>query len=377
MEKRDIQFGDHRYPFFFGVDCADEIVDRILHVEADTYVLVMDSAVEPHARPILERLQKRARVVTIVHTPTERTKSLDAVQGMLELAFAQGMTRRSCVVSMGGGVVGNMAGLAAALAFRGVRLVHLPTTLIAALDSVLSLKQAVNGRLGKNLIGTFFAPEQVLVDLEWLTTLPVREMRSGLCELVKNALAIMPETHDALARALRLDCQLSAQELLPLVDIAIDAKARVMHGDAREKVTGLALEYGHTIGHALELAAPGLLSHGEAVGVGMLCAAEIANNAYALSDQDLDTHRRLLAKVGVTRSIARAIPSEKVLGLLRYDNKRGYLRPGADELPMILLDRIGKPRWAGATPLTPVAFSEVERVVCATLTDDAGLDAAQ
>jgi 3-dehydroquinate synthase/2-deoxy-scyllo-inosose synthase len=364
MQSRNIQFGEHRYPFHFGVECTDEIAERILEIDADKYVLVVDSIVaELHLRPLLERLREKADVLVIPLVASERSKSLDVVGSILETAFASGMTRRSCVLAMGGGVVGNMAGLAAALAFRGVKLVHLPTTLIAALDSVLSMKQAVNGHLGKNLIGTFYEPHQVLVDLGWLTTLPVREMRSGLCELIKNVLAIAPETHDVLEPALRLDCRLSAHELVPLVDIAIDAKAKVMHDDSRERKKGLALEYGHTIGHALELAAPGLLSHGEAVGVGMLCAAEIATRAYALSERDLETHRRLLGKVGITKSIASTIDPNKVYDLLRFDNKRGYIRPGADELPMILLDRIGEVRTYGGTPLTPVALSEVARVL--------------
>lgn len=364
MKARIIQFGDRKYPYVHGIDCTGEIARRIARMEADRYVLVVDSAVtELHAKELVDELEKKAPVLVIEVAPTELGKSLDRVQAILEEAFAWGMTRRSVVLAMGGGVVGNMAGLAAALAFRGVPLVHLPTTLMSAFDSVLSLKQAVNGKLGKNLMGTYYVPSSVYVDLRWLTTLPVREMRSGLCELVKNALAISPETVETLSRVLRIDCRLDAHELASLVDIAIDPKMKVMAEDEREKGSGLILEYGHTIGHALELASPGLLSHGEAVGVGMLCAAEIANRAYQLSDAAVATHVALLSQIGVTRDIARSIPMDTVLRLLRFDNKRGYLDAKSDQLPMILLDGIGTQRLSNGSPLTPVPFSEVERTV--------------
>jgi 3-dehydroquinate synthase/2-deoxy-scyllo-inosose synthase len=184
-----------------------------------------------------------------------------------------------------------------------------------------------------------------------------------LCELVKNALAISPETIPTLSRVLRIDCCLDASELASLVDIAIDPKMKVMRNDEREKGSGLILEYGHTIGHALELASPGLLSHGEAVGVGMLCAAEISERAYSLSEAGLETHAMLLSQIGVTRAIAESVPIDTVLRLLRYDNKRGYLRARHDQLPMILLDGIGKQRWSTGSPLTPVPFTEVERTI--------------
>ena len=235
--------------------------------------------------------------------------------------------------------------------------------MIAALDSVLSLKQAVNGKLGKNLMGCFHTPTSVLVDLSWLTTLPVREMRAGLCELIKNSLAIMPETTPTLSKVLRKDCRLSAKELLSLVDISIDAKVQVMKDDAREKHNGLALEYGHTIGHALELAAPGLLSHGEAVGVGMLCAADIAQRLYVLPEADVEQHHMLLAAIGVTRDLAHSINVDEVMRLLMFDNKRGYLKPGSDQIPMILLDKIGVLRRTGPAPLTAVPVSEVHHTL--------------
>lgn len=371
MNARDIQFGAHRYPFHHGMRCGDEIVKRLLSLDADRYVLVVDEVVAGlHLEPIAKALARRAPVTTIELPAGEPGKVMGTVGGLIERALAQGITRRSVVVAMGGGVIGNIAGLAAALAFRGVRLVHLPTTLIAALDSVLSLKQAVNASLGKNLIGTFYPPTAVLLDYAWLDTLPERELRSGLCEMVKNTLAIVPERRGELGAVLRHDCRLEAAALAWLVDFGIDAKVKVMRDDERERGAGLVLEYGHTVGHALELAAPGALSHGEAVGIGMLCAAEIANRSFELSDADLEAHRVLLGQIGVSKARARSIPSAEVLRLLRFDNKRGYSPARPNELPMILLDGLGRPRHAGPRPLVPVAFADVERVVGALAASD-------
>lgn len=360
MRERWVQFGEVRYPFRHGVDCTDAIVDALCALEPDRFVFVVDGAVaSTHAVPVLERLRRRASVIEVSLPASERTKSIELVASTLELAFRAGMTRRSCVVAMGGGVVGNMAGLAAALAFRGVRLVHLPTTIIAAMDSVLSLKQAVNGRLGKNLVGTFHAPTAVMLDLRWLTTLAPRDVRSGLCELAKNALAIVPESLGLVTDAGRsAESGLSVEPLGALVGPAIDAKLRVMGSDAREKQRGLVLEYGHTVGHAIELAAPGLLGHGEAVGIGMLVAADVAARRFGLPEADVDAHRRVLGAIGVTSAMVRHVPPARVLELLPFDNKRGYLAPAPDEVPMILLERVGHVR-GDSLPLTPVKLSDV------------------
>jgi 3-dehydroquinate synthase/2-deoxy-scyllo-inosose synthase len=363
MVQRTLRFGDVTYPFFHGLDCTPEIVERILALGADRYVLVLDENVSAHAEPIVRALERRVPVVTIPLHASERGKCLDLVGIALESAVRQGMTRRSCVLAMGGGVIGNMAGLLAALAFRGVRLVHLPTTIIAAMDSVLSLKQAVNGRLGKNLIGTFHAPTAVLLDHRWLTSLPPKEVRSGLCELVKNVLAIVPEATDRILPALVPDGQLSPESLRALVDPAIDAKLRVMDQDPKERGRGLALEYGHTIGHALEIAAPGLLGHGEAVGVGMLCAADIAREITGLPEEAIARHAELLGRIGVDHSLARGVDLERVLSLVRFDNKRGYVTPRADEVPMILLEDLGRVRVSGGSELTSVPLPVIARAI--------------
>lgn len=368
MKTRDIRFGAHAFPFRHGFDCTREIADRLLALGADRYVLVVDEVVaQLHLEPVARELGRRAPVAVIALPAGEPGKSLATAGRVIEEALARGMTRRSCVVAMGGGVIGNIAGLTAALAFRGVRLVHLPTTLMAALDAVLSLKQAVNASLGKNLIGTFYTPTEVLVDHRWFGTLPERERRSGLCEMVKNALAIVPERITALSTVLRPDCELDAGALRWLVDFGVDAKLSVMKDDEKERGEGLVLEYGHTIGHALELAAPGVLSHGEAVGVGMLCAAEIAHAAFGLDAEALETHRAMLARIGVTKSRARAIPTDEVLRLVRFDNKRGYGAAGPDEIPMILLGGLGLAlrdgAERGARPLVPVPLAAVEPVV--------------
>lgn len=157
------------------------------------------------------------------------------------------------MIALGGGLAGNVAGLLAGLLMRGVRLVHLPTTLLAMSDSCLSLKQGTISPLGKNHLGLFHAPAFVWSDLAFLEYLPAREIRSAPCELIKNVLAIYPGQLAEVQSRLRPAADYSQEELAWFIDLCITAKSSVMASDALEKHWALVLEYGHTIGHALEL----------------------------------------------------------------------------------------------------------------------------
>jgi 3-dehydroquinate synthase/2-deoxy-scyllo-inosose synthase len=263
-------------------------------------------------------------------------------------------------VALGGGLVGNMAGLLAALLFRGIRLVHMPTTLLAMSDSVLSLKQAVNSPVGKNHLGTFYAPELVWCDLAYLRWLPVREIQSALCELIKNVVAITPEHYDELHSLLDPAGVYSPEQHLHFIELCIAAKCLVMQDDPLEKRDGLVLEYGHTVGHALEwlaarlLPQSGPLPHGFAVGLGMLVEARISRLLGLLSAQDEQAQVELLRCNGAPTTLPRAIAVGTVLVALERDNKRGYLPVQRGTYPMVLLEQLGRPHRHEGSILTPV-----------------------
>ena len=285
---------------------------------------------------------------------------------LAEEAFRYGATRRSCVIGLGGGLTGNLAGLLAALMFRGVRLVQVPTTFLAMSDSVLSLKQAVNAGCGKNLLGTFYRPEFVWVDLAYLDTLPAREIRAGLCELIKNVLAIIPSRYHQVAGLLRPSADYSEPSYRRFLELSLEAKCSVMREDPRECGPALVLEYGHTVGHALELESGGDIPHGFAVGLGMLVAAKVARGLGLLSAAEEEAHVELLQRNGTPTSIPAEFHPQTIIERIGFDNKRGYV-PRADGFqPMILLRALGVPEYRGELPLTPVPVTLLREAIEAT-----------
>ena len=253
----------------------------------------------------------------------------------------------------------------AALLYRGIRLVHIPTTTMAATDSVISLKQAVNSTQGKNHFGVYHRPTAVLADLKHLETLPVADVRAGVCEAVKNCLAIRPEglaeLQERMARG--RTAPTAAVAVAWLLEASIAAKEAVMRADAREQGAALVLEYGHTIGHALELCdyrARGseALSHGEAIGVGMLAAARISLARGWLTSREATVHQTALSTVGAATQLPANVRVGDVVALVARDNKRGLIPTGRDEFPFVLLRGLGRPARTGRVPLVPVHRTE-------------------
>jgi 3-dehydroquinate synthase/2-deoxy-scyllo-inosose synthase len=361
----DIRLGGDTYPFSLDTDWFGGISDRLTAMDASSFLVVADTNVGPlYGTELVERLSPRTPAYLLIHKAGETHKDLAATGALIESALELGADRSSVVVAVGGGITGNIAGLMAALMFRGIRLVHVPTTVVAMLDSVLSLKQAVNASFGKNLVGTFYAPEAVFADTAVLRTLPKREIVSGLCEVVKNALAIQPDMVGLLRDCLNPGADYTDETMRALIWASIEAKALVTSDDRRECEAGLVLEYGHTVGHALEHTSNGLLSHGEAVGLGMVVAAEIAHRRGLIEAEDVTVHRELLTQCGAMTTIPGYLDLQEAAVRLRFDNKRGYLRDVPDCSAMVLLERLGTPVWGTADhPLVAVPFEMVDEVV--------------
>jgi 3-dehydroquinate synthetase len=367
---RRIKLGDTDYPYHYGYDCLDEITRELSALAADRLVVVTDDTVlSLHGESLLGRLRALAPVEVLSHRRGEAMKSLPQLAEYAERALVGGATRRSVVVAFGGGVPGNLGGLLAALLFRGVRLVHIPTTTIAAMDSVLSLKQAINSSLGKNHIGTYYPPSAVFTDVRILQTLPDRELRSGLCEAAKNCLAIRPAGLPGLRELVMSDNWSSAPSLLWLLDESIEAKTTVTACDSREQRGGLALEYGHTVGHAVELAVNRQrgagISHGESVAFGMVVAAHIARQRGWLSQDEVALHEDLARALRAPLRLPPGVTADEIIALVRDDNKRGYLPPDPQSAPFVLLKGLGKPAGDHELPLVPVRLEEVSTALAA------------
>ncbi len=364
MRNVRLQFEDECYPVWIGVRCMDKIISNLRELSASSYHLITDRTVSQlHAGILFEQLSTQTPASLWVIDNGESFKSLETVEYLAREMVKGGIDRGSVIVAVGGGVIGNLSGLTAALLFRGIRFVHVPTTLIAAADSVASLKQAVNLSVGKNLLGCFHKPTAVLIDLNFLRTLPSTQIRSGMYEIIKNALTVATENIPLLESGLKQDANYSDTELMVIVEAGLLAKQKVMKADKCERKEALVFEYGHTVGHAIELAAEGRVPHGEAVGLGMIVAAEVASRLGRLSEADRSLHHRLLRRNGLTVRLPVGVTVAAVMALVRMDNKRGYVCTRPDQVAMILLDGLGVPAGPIGRPLILVDASLIQSCI--------------
>jgi 3-dehydroquinate synthase len=251
----------------------------------------------------------------------ERFKNLQSVAKIYEPLIRANADRGSTIIAVGGGVVGDTAGFAAATFLRGIALVHVPTTLLAQVDSAIGGKVGVNHPLGKNLIGAFHQPALVVVDPALLQTLPRREFRSGLYEVVKYGVISSRRLFDRLNSEVKSLFAKDSRSLVPAIVESCRIKAEVVSKDERESGLRRILNFGHTVGHALEAVTNyRRFRHGEAIALGMLAAADLAAVRGALAERERQALAQLIAKLGPLPSVADlAIPD--VLDAVRRDKK--------------------------------------------------------
>lgn len=356
----------YSYPYYLhaGPDVWEALLTKLHALAADRFFIITDGSFPfPIAEDVKRRLASMVPCSLHVFSGGEQTKNLITVFQLGNEVLRKGATRASVIIALGGGLAGNIAGLLAGLFLRGARLVHIPTTLLAMSDSCLSLKQGVNSELGKNHFGMFYQPEFVWTDLSFLASLPPREIRSALCELIKNVLAICPDYFDEIAGVLRADAVYSQEQIAHFIDLCITAKCSVMRNDALEKHEAVVLEYGHSVGHALEMVSHGSIPHGLAIGIGMVIEAEISRQLGLLSQSDLEAHLTLLRANGAPTSIPTPYGVEELLSVLSKDNKRGYLPPVPGKLDIVLLKALGEPNRTGKTVITQVDEAVVRAAI--------------
>jgi 3-dehydroquinate synthase len=251
----------------------------------------------------------------------ERFKQLSTVARIYDALVRVNADRASTVITFGGGVIGDMAGFAAATYLRGIALVHVPTTLLAQVDSAIGGKVGVNHALGKNLIGAFDQPHAVIIDPLVLGTLPRREFRAGLYEVIKYGMTSSPSLFDRVSRDRKAIFARSIEALTPIIAESCRIKAEVVTADEREAGPRMILNFGHTAGHALEAVTRfRRFRHGEAVGYGMLVAAELAHARGALAETDRQALADLIASLGPLPPIA-DLSAAAILEAMQHDKK--------------------------------------------------------
>ncbi len=261
--------------------------------------------------------------LTIAVEPGETSKSLDALERVYDHLIEAGLDRGASIFALGGGVVGDLAGFAAATFLRGVPLVQVPTTLLAQVDSALGGKTAVNHRLGKNLIGAIYQPRLIVADVGLLNNLPEREFREGIAEVIKYG-AIMDAPFIAeLERDLEPFLARRPDLLEAIVARCLRHKAYVVERDEREAELRTILNFGHTVGHALENSAGyGHYLHGEAISIGMAAAARLSCQLTGLASEDAERLRALIAAFGLPTAMPPGWCNEEFKQALARDKKR-------------------------------------------------------
>lgn len=292
----------------------------------------------------------------------ERYKSLRTLEQALRFLSEAGLERTDAVIALGGGVVGDLTGFAAAMYLRGVRLIQIPTSLLAQIDSSVGGKTGVNLPRGKNLVGSFHQPSVVIVDIETLATLPARELTAGWCECIKQGIVssrkLFQQTTDFL-KAFNNQGILISSELERLIASHCKFKASIVTADEREESarsdrrSRKILNFGHTIAHALEAATNyRRFRHGEAVGQGMLVAGELSKNLGLLHESELNLIRQAVLLCGPLPP-ASDIDEGALLSAVTQDKKRAR-----GQVQWVLLEGIGKPRIVNGKEISPALLKK-------------------
>jgi 3-dehydroquinate synthase len=283
----------------------------------------------------------------IVVPAGETAKSLKTVQTCYDLLAAHRLERKSFIVALGGGVVGDLAGFVAATYLRGIAFVQVPTTLLAQVDSSVGGKVGVNLKAGKNLVGAFHQPRLVLCDLDTLRTLPEREFRAGLAEVIKYGVIYDARLFAQLERDLPKLLRREPQILAAVVARCCEIKADIVGQDETENGLRAILNFGHTIGHAIEnISGYGKFMHGEAIAIGQVATAKLSSGLMGLSGDDAGRIRDLFKRAGLPVGIKLSTPRRrKLFAAMRFDKK-----VSGGEIKFVLARKIGKVVWDQRVP---------------------------
>ncbi len=341
-----IALGERSYRIVIGTGLLDQAATYAALPSAQSAVIVTNTVVAPlYAQRLAQALAGRYQVVhTVVLPDGEAHKTWETLNLIFDALLTHGCDRKTVLFALGGGVVGDMTGFAAASYMRGVPFVQVPTTLLAQVDSSVGGKTAINHPLGKNMIGAFYQPALVVCDIATLATLPAREVSAGLAEVIKYApIADMPlmdwlEKHmDALRAG-------DAALLAHAVQRSCEIKARVVAADEREQGLRAILNFGHTFGHAIEAGMGyGAWLHGEAVGCGMVMAAHLSQALGLVDAAFVQRLAQLIARAGLPTAAPHlplagaANVAERYLQLMRVDKKSE-----AGAIKFVTIDRPGQ-----------------------------------
>ncbi len=338
MKTLQVALGDRSYPIYIGSDLLSQADLFRQHIKSSQVIVVTNETIAPlYLASVLKSLQGY-KIEQVILPDGEQFKTLDVLTQIFDKLLLSKFGRKATLVALGGGVIGDMGGFAAACYQRGIPFLQIPTTLLAQVDSSVGGKTGVNHPLGKNMIGAFYQPQCVIADTDVLDTLDDRQLSAGLAEVIKYGLIRDPDFLAWLENNIEALLNRNKQALAYAIERSCTNKAEVVAEDENENGVRATLNLGHTFGHAIETGVGyGAYLHGEAVAIGTCQAADLSRRLGWLNDQDVTRIISLFIKAKLPVCPPAEIDTERFLDLMSVDKKNtdGTLR-------LILLEQIGR-----------------------------------
>jgi shikimate kinase/3-dehydroquinate synthase len=335
-----VDLGDRSYPIVIGQSLLSDVDLVGRHVAGTRVAIVTNTTVGPlYLDKLSEALAARGKQVTTIILPDgEEEKNWTSLMQVFDVLLAEKCDRKTTLIALGGGVIGDLTGFAAATYMRGVPFIQVPTTLLAQVDSSVGGKTGINHPLGKNMIGAFYQPQAVIADTTTLNTLPARELSAGLAEVIKHGAIIDARFFDWIEDNIAKLVARDADALAYAIQRSCEIKADVVRQDEREGGLRAILNFGHTFGHAIEAGLGyGEWLHGEAVGCGMVMAADLSHRL-GFIDASTKTRITALVKAAGLPAIAPDLGTERWLELMQVDKKNE-----GGQIKFILIKPLGTP----------------------------------
>ena len=321
------------------------IIDRMILLiaknhKAARYVIITDSHVNRlYGQALLTRFTEAGLKASLMEIPAgESSKNISTVMDIAGRLIACGADRGTLLVALGGGVVGDLTGFIASVYMRSIPFIQIPTTLVGQVDSAIGGKTAVDLPQGKNLLGTFYQPRAVFADLDFLDTLPENEFNNGLAEIIKYGIIEDEKMFKFLEENMAAVQSRDSAFLLKIIETCCRIKKSIVEIDEREQGLRRILNFGHTLGHALEAVSDYTLSHGEGVALGMIAAAKLSAKMHYLPEDELIRVEKVIASAGLPVKIPASFPAGEVLARLKMDKKKKD-----DQVHFVLVKKIGMP----------------------------------
>ncbi|MBN4075250.1 MAG: 3-dehydroquinate synthase [SAR86 cluster bacterium] len=333
-----VELGDRSYPIHIGSGLLSNRELLIPHIKGKQVCIITNDVVAPLYLEKLKTTLTGFELSEFILPDGEAEKTLDNIAKIYDALLSDRLDRNVTLIALGGGVVGDMAGFAAATYLRGVNFIQVPTTLLAQVDSSVGGKTGVNRPLGKNMVGAFYQPQCVIADTDTLNTLPDKELSAGLAEVIKYGLINNLEFFNWLEANINNLAARNEDSLVQAIKMSCEEKAAIVSADEKETGIRVILNLGHTFGHAIEAAMGyGSWLHGEAVATGMLMAADLSCRMRKLSVEDVARIKALLIAAGLPVVPPEAITKSEYLSLMSRDKKNveGSIR-------FVLLEKLGK-----------------------------------